>query len=120
MSRKPPVPKRPPKTASPAELRDAIRDEALRLAFDARGFAPAALAPEARQRRLEQLSSFVAQGFQGDMGWLARRTEQRVDPTTLWPEARTVVSLALNYAPERDPREVLHEREHAAISVYAQ
>ena len=91
MARTPPVPKRPPKRATPAELRDAIRDEALRLGFDAVGFAPASLAPEARRERLQQLSAFVAQGFQGDMGWLGQRTEERADPTTLWPEARTVV-----------------------------
>ena len=48
MSRQPPTPKRKPRPASPAELRDAIRDEALRLGFDAVGFAPANLAPEAR------------------------------------------------------------------------
>jgi epoxyqueuosine reductase len=120
MSRKPPTPKRAPKKASPAALRDAIRKEALRLGFDAVGFAPANLAPEARRRRLEELGSFVAQGYQGDMGWLGHRTDERVDPATLWPEARTVVSLALNYAPPSDPLAVLSERERAAISVYAQ
>jgi epoxyqueuosine reductase len=120
MARTPPVPKRPPRPATPAELRDAIRDEALRLGFDAVGFAPAALAPEARRERLEQLSAFVAQGFQGDMGWLGQRTEERADPTTLWSEARTVVSLALNYGPQTDPRAVLGQPDRAAISVYAQ
>ncbi|MBS0523950.1 MAG: epoxyqueuosine reductase, partial [Proteobacteria bacterium] len=44
MARTPPVPKRPPKPATPVELRDAIRAEALRLGFDAVGFAPANLA----------------------------------------------------------------------------
>jgi epoxyqueuosine reductase len=120
MSRRPPVPKRPPKPASPAELRDAIRGEALRLGFDAVGFAPASLAPDVRRERLAHLASFVAQGFHGDMGWLAKRSEQRADPVTLWPEARTVVSVALNYAPPTDPRETLAASEHAAISVYAQ
>jgi epoxyqueuosine reductase len=120
MARTPPVPKRPPKPASPAKLRDAIRAEALRLGFDAVGFAPANLAPEARRERLQQLGAFVAKGFQGDMGWLGDRTEARVDPATLWPKARTVVSLALNYGPHADPRAVLKQREHAAISIYAQ
>ena len=119
MSRTPPVPKRAPKKASPAALRDAIRNEALRLGFDAVGFAPANLAPEARQQRLAELCGFVAEGYQGDMGWLGDRTEERVDPATLWPEARTVVSLALNYAPDADPLAVLGERERAAIPVYA-
>jgi len=120
MSRPPPTPKRPPRPATPAELRQAIRDEALRLGFDAVGFAPAALAPEARRERLERLTDFVEAGWQGDMGWLAERTEQRADPQHLWREARTVVSLALNYAPSGDPLRVLKEGEHAAISVYAQ
>ncbi|HTR83676.1 MAG TPA: QueG-associated DUF1730 domain-containing protein, partial [Reyranella sp.] len=120
MSRTPPTPKRPPRKASPAALRNAIAKEALRLGFDAVGFAPAILDPEARHRRLSQLTAFVEQGLQGDMGWLAERTEERVDPTTLWPHARTVVSLALNYGPKTDPRAVLDERERAAISVYAQ
>lgn len=120
MARTPPAPKRPPRRASPAELRDAIRDEALRLGFDAVGFAPASPAPEERRERLEQLSAFVARGYHGDMGWLGKRTAERVDPTTLWPEARTVVSLALNYGPRTDPRAVLARPERGAISVYAQ
>ena len=120
MARLPPTPKRPPKPATPRELRDAIRDEALRLGFDAVGFAAATLAPEARAERLSQLTRFVELGFQGDMGWLGERTPERVDPATLWPEARTVVSLALNYGPTVDPRAAQDRREHGAISVYAQ
>jgi epoxyqueuosine reductase len=120
MARKPPVPTRPPKRATPRALREAIRAEALRLGFDAVGFAPAHLAPEARRARLGQLSSFVARGFHGDMGWLGHRTEARADPAALWPAARTVVSLAMNYGPAGDPRAVLAARARAAVSVYAQ
>src|SRR5258708_39644452 len=54
------------------------------------------------------------------MGWLGERVEARADPQGLWEDAKTVVSLALNYAPGRDPLEVLKESERAAISVYAQ
>jgi epoxyqueuosine reductase len=120
MARLPPTPKRPPKQATPLELRDAIRDEALRLGFDAVGFAAATLKPEARAERLAQLTQFVELGFQGDMGWLGERTPERADPATLWPDARTVVSLALNYGPTVDPRAAQDRRAHGAISVYAQ
>ena len=120
MSRHPPVPKRKPRPASPAELRDAIRDEALRLGFDAVGFAPADLAPEARDHRLQRLGEFLDAGWQGDMGWLGERTAERADPQTLWRDAKTVVSLAVNYAPTSDPLEILKHGERAAISVYAQ
>jgi epoxyqueuosine reductase len=120
MTRQPPIPKRAPKKATPAELRDVIRAEALKLGFDAVGFAPASLDPDARALRLGRLMQFVEDGWQGDMGWMAERTEQRADPATLWPEAKTVVSLALNYAPPGDPLDVLEQHERGAISVYAQ
>ncbi|CAN5923728.1 tRNA epoxyqueuosine(34) reductase QueG [soil metagenome] len=120
MTRRPPLPRRAPRPTTPAELRDAIRTEALRLGFDAVGFAPAVLAPEARDQRLQRLGAFLEAGWQGDMGWLGERAEERADPQTLWQEARTVVSLAINYAPATDPLEVLDHSERAAISVYAQ
>ncbi|MBI2735462.1 MAG: tRNA epoxyqueuosine(34) reductase QueG [Rhodospirillales bacterium] len=120
MSRRPPTPKRKPKPATPAELRDAIRDEALRLGFDAVGFAAANAGSEARDQRLRRLVEFLDAGWQGDMGWLGERTEQRADPQTLWRDARTVVSLAVNYAPPTDPLEVLRLDDRAGISVYAQ
>jgi epoxyqueuosine reductase len=120
MARRPPVPKRPPKKAGPAELRDAIRAEALRQGFDAVGFAPASLDPASRAERLGRLAQFVADGWQGDMGWLGERSAERADPQTLWPQAKTVVSLALNYGPASDPRAVLDHTDRAAISVYAQ
>ena len=120
MSRRPPVPRRAPKQATPAALRDAIRGEALRLGFDAVGFAPASLDPGARAERLGRLMQFVEDGWQGDMGWMAERTDQRADPQTLWGDARTVISLALNYAPPDDPLAVLEQHERGAISVYAQ
>ncbi|TAJ86552.1 tRNA epoxyqueuosine(34) reductase QueG [Reyranella sp.] len=120
MTRRPPTPTRPPQRASPRALRDAIRDKALALGFDAVGFAPARLAPDARRQRLERLAAFVDQGFHGDMGWLSDRAEERIDPETLWPDAKTVVSVVLNYGPASDPRSVLAESERAAVSVYAQ
>jgi epoxyqueuosine reductase len=120
MAKLPPRPKRPPKQATPRELREAIAAKALELGFDAVAFAPAQLSPEARQLRRERMESFLARGFQGDMGWLVERAEQRIDPAGLWPEARTVVSVALNYGPAGDPRFSLEERERGAVSVYAQ
>jgi epoxyqueuosine reductase len=120
VSKRPPLPKRPPKQASAAELRDAIRAEALKIGFDSVGFAPAALGPEARAQRLGRLMQFVEDGWQGDMAWMADRTDERADPRTLWPEAKTVVSLTLNYAPATDPLAILDQRERGAISIYAQ
>jgi len=97
--------------ASPA---DAIRAKALELGFDAVGFAPAALGPEARER----LAAFLDAGQHGEMAWMAARADERAHPQALWPEARSVIALGLSYAPEHDPLGVPESR--GAISVYAQ
>ncbi|MCW3475876.1 tRNA epoxyqueuosine(34) reductase QueG [Limobrevibacterium gyesilva] len=92
-----------------------IRAKALSLGFDAVGFAPAALAPEARDR----LQDFLAAGLHGEMGWLADRTEQRSHPQALWPEARSVICLGLSYAPDTDALATLSRPDRGNISVYA-
>jgi epoxyqueuosine reductase len=97
------------------DIKAAIRAEALRLGFDAVGFAPAALAPEARAH----LEEFIARGYHGEMGWLAARAEQRGHPQTLWPEAKSVVVLGVNYGPADNPLSLLQQKTAGDISVYA-
>ena len=94
---------------------DLIRAKALALGFDAVGFAPASLGPEARAR----LTDFLAAGRHGDMGWLAARADQRAHPQALWPDARSVIALGLSYAPDSDPLAVLAQKDRGGISVYA-
>ncbi len=95
--------------------KDAIRDRALALGFDAVGFAPASLGPEARAR----LGAFIAAGQHGDMGWLADRADQRGHPQALWAEARSVIALGVSYAPAGDPLATLSQAECGNLSVYA-
>ena len=99
----------------PDRIRDQIRDRALALGFDAIGFCEAHLGPEAR----EHLAAFIAAGQHGDMGWLAERTERRGHPRMLWPDARTVVALAMSYAPPDDPLAPLELPKSGTISAYA-
>ncbi|MBI1206211.1 MAG: tRNA epoxyqueuosine(34) reductase QueG [Azospirillum sp.] len=98
-----------------ADPRPLIRDRALSLGFDAVGFSRAQLPPETRR----DLAGFLAAGWHGEMGWLADKADRRGDPQVLWPAARSVVVLGLNYAPAADPRALLAHRERGAISVYA-
>jgi epoxyqueuosine reductase len=97
------------------EIKSAIRAQALALGFDAVGFAPPQLAPEARAH----LAEFIARGYHGDMGWLAARANERAEPTALWPEVKSVVVLGLNYGPDEDPLALLDAKEHGTVSVYA-
>ena len=94
---------------------DTIRDKALALGFDAVGFAPASLGAEARAG----LMDFLAAGQHGEMGWLAERVEQRSQPTSLWPEARSVIALGMSYAPEEDALATVRLPDRGNISVYA-
>lgn len=50
---------------------------------------------------------------------MAQTRERRGDPRALWPEVRSVIMLAVNYGPDKDPREATHDCEVGAVSVYA-
>jgi epoxyqueuosine reductase len=93
-----------------------LKDSARALGFDVARIARADAAWEAGDR----LADFVAQGFHGDMGWMAETLLRRQHPTAMWPEARSALVVGLNYGPKIDPLEPLTRREHATISVYAQ
>ena len=54
------------------------------------------------------------------MDWLAATAARRTDPNVLWPAARSVIMLGLNYGPDHDPLAILSARDRGAISVYAQ
>ena len=78
------------------QVRAAIRARALAEGFDAIGFT----APELGVSAKADLAGFLAQGYQGDMGWLAENADRRADPQVLWPEALSVVVLGVNYGPD--------------------
>jgi epoxyqueuosine reductase len=94
------------------DSRSQIRENALRIGFDAVGFSRASLGPEVRER----LSQFIESGFHGDMGWLVTRSEQRSSPECVW---RSVIVVALSFAPEENHFDVVSQLSNGAISVYA-
>ena len=96
--------------------KDLIRRRAREEGFDVVRFTRAVAPPLAPER----LNTFLDQDRHGDMDWMAREAVRRADPVTLWPEAKSIVVLGLNYAPDRDPLAVLERRDLGAISVYAQ
>src|SRR6516162_4922404 len=95
-------------------IREAIRDRALSSGFDAVGFAEARLDAEARTG----LREFIARDYHGDMGWLAGTAARRNDPQMLWPKARTVVVLGINYTPQEDALTGVDEPDRGVVSVY--
>ena len=97
-------------------MRLGITERALSSGFDAIGFADATAPWEAGAR----LHEFLAQGFHGDMGWMAAHEARRSHPTALWPDARSAIVLGVNYGPDHDPMSALDDPSRGAVSVYAQ
>lgn len=44
-----------------------------------------------------RLREWLARGHHGEMGWMARDVHKRIDPREIFPQARSVVVVALNY-----------------------
>jgi epoxyqueuosine reductase len=92
-----------------------LRARAAALGFEAFGITSAAARPDLRQK----LDAALAQGGHGDREWMADTAERRSSPAALWDGVRSVVMLGVNYGPDRDPLEVLGQKDRGAISVYA-
>jgi epoxyqueuosine reductase len=76
-----------------ASLTQQIKQKALELGFHKIGVVRAeTLAPEG-----EHLREWLANGFHGEMGWMEREPEKRADPQILFPDAKSIVVVALNY-----------------------
>ncbi|ESY17793.1 MULTISPECIES: tRNA epoxyqueuosine(34) reductase QueG [unclassified Mesorhizobium] len=103
-------------TSRSQTLRALIDAEARRAGFDA----VAVTTPDAIPLAPARLAEFVADGFHGSMAWIAETLQRRSEPSTLWPEVRSIIVLAMNYGPDHDPRALQARRDLGAISVYAQ
>ncbi|WP_421864656.1 tRNA epoxyqueuosine(34) reductase QueG [Parvibaculum sp.] len=109
----------PTSTSDPGSLtalREALAVRAKEAGFDDIGIARSG----ARADLPAKLDRWLDLGRHGQMGWMADTAARRADPGTLWPEAKSVIMLAMNYGPDSDPLEMLERRDRAAISVYAQ
>ncbi len=96
-------------------LRQAISDRASAEGFSSLRFTP--VGHDAGQAG--RLRQFLAAGRHGGMQWMAETEERRASPLGLWPEARTAIVLAQNYAQDMDPLARLEDRQAGVISVYA-
>ena len=84
--------------SKPSEWREIIRNEALRIGFDACGFARV---EEVDVDMRDSYRQWLASGKQAQMGYLDNYVELRDNPALLYPGARTMICVALNYYPVR-------------------
>jgi len=64
----------------------------------------------------ERLNNWLGYDFHGEMAWMEHEPEKRSDPKLLFPEARSVIVLALNYY---TPYEYDNDADSGKISRYA-
>jgi epoxyqueuosine reductase len=95
-------------------LQQAIRTQATTLGFTLCGFARIAPLP-----REEFFNTWLAQGHAGEMHYLARNPEQRLNPTLRFPEAKSVICLGYPYAPPRLPNINWQQELRGRIAAYA-
>lgn len=68
----------------------------------------------------EHLEHFLARGFHGDMGYLARNQSKRLNPAELVPDTCRVLCARMDYLPpDTEPLRVLQDSERAYVSRYA-
>ncbi|MGI9105368.1 MAG: tRNA epoxyqueuosine(34) reductase QueG [Pyrinomonadaceae bacterium] len=82
-----------PPASPPQRLTARIKEHALELGFHKVGIVPAAALAEEHVR----LEEWLRRGYHGEMRWMERDPEQRTDPRLVFPRARSVVVVALNY-----------------------
>jgi epoxyqueuosine reductase len=99
------------KTARQHDLSQWIKTRAIELGFAACGISEATnLEPEGKS-----LKYWLSQGFHGEMDYMSRDPDKRLDPRLLLPGSRSVISVLMNYFPE----ERLPEKDNYKIAKYA-
>jgi len=74
-------------------LSDRIKQKAAEIGLSKVGIVPA----EPLVKEGARLKDWLDRRFHGEMAWLAREPEKRTDPRLLFPEAKSVIVVALNY-----------------------
>lgn len=101
--------------AAGGDIRAQLEAKAFELGFDQFGITEASTSDKV----IEGFRNFIKLGRHASLDWLADRMPQREHPKGLWPEARSVIMLGVNYGPKDDPRLLLDHKNMANISVYA-
>ncbi|MCK4923153.1 MAG: DUF1730 domain-containing protein, partial [Bacteroidales bacterium] len=76
-----------------AENTTLIKEKALELGFSDCDISKA----EFLGKDAEILDKWISSGYHANMSWMANNLEKRKDPSKLVPEAKTVISVLLNY-----------------------
>ncbi len=96
---------------NPADLSKQIKEKAIALGFDACGIAQI----EELSTEKKHLEAWIENNYHGEMSYMARNIDKRANPSMLVEGTQSVISVLLNYFPEKN----LHPDSHYKISKYA-
>jgi len=100
---------------SQADLTQKLKKAVLDLGFQKVGIAP--VLPDVLTK--QRLQDWWDRGFAGTMEWIGKRIQERGDMTAYFPEARSVLVVAMNYYTGRSTDRVGAARDGIKISNYA-
>lgn len=86
-------------------MKEAIRQQARALGFDACRFTTAA-PPD----RAAQFQAWLQEKRHGEMNWIERNAAKRADPQLVLPNARSVICLATSYHSPNQPSAIGHQQ----------
>ena len=95
-------------------LENAIQDQARALGFPLCGFTHLSVLP-----RASFFTTWLAQGYAGEMSYLAREPHRRIDPHIPFPRARSVICLGFPYSPPVLPQMNWQHELRGRIAAYA-
>lgn len=75
------------------DITQKIKQKALEIGFHKIGIVPV----QELLKEREHLESWIDSNYHGEMKWMEREPEKRTDPTMVFPAARSVIAVALNY-----------------------
>ena len=96
------------------DLADTIKNKAFELGFDLCGITEAGSTIHA-----EHYGHWINRGFYGEMAWLSRNLEARLDPQRVLRGARAAVMVGLSYFVENPPPEIWNDPSRGRIARYA-
>lgn len=87
---------------SEKSLSQLIKEKALKIGFDACGFSKA---EKVEDKDILSLRSWLDNNYHGEMAYMANHFDKRINPTLLVENAKSIISVALNYYPHKKQEE---------------
>ncbi len=97
------------------DLKKRISDEILNSGFDVVGFSNIKIDRRTKSNYL----NFLKKNYHGEMKWLERHYDKKINPKLIWKDVKTILVVGQNYSPPSNPIKYNNKKGKANISVYA-